>query len=161
MVYGLCAAVRRHFSYPLAGVFYATFFLPIVVSFRKSTQPAPSSPPATAFPLNCIRVPQRNYDHGRKQRNFKRLEPIYFSVGGRLGVNMSDAFRKIFTSLDGCNDPVLTDAAGAISCRLLVRSLHLTRLRELTPSQVSRISGQRQVMSGVSIDPVPRPRIYH
>ena len=33
---------------------------------------------------------------------------------------MGNAFRKEFTGFDGRDDPVLQEAAGAISCRLLV-----------------------------------------
>ena len=80
----------------------------------------PRSPPAPAFPPNWIRVPQRGYDYGRKQWNFERSEPISFSVNGRPGINMGDALRKSFAELDGRDDPVLQDAQGAISCRLLV-----------------------------------------
>ena len=160
MACGPHAVVRRHCSYPFVGAF--TKCPSKVFSFRKPTQPTPSSPPTTAFPLNRIRVPQRSYDHGRKQWNFKRLESISFSVDGRPGINIGDALRKTFTGLDGRDDPVLTDAAGAISCRLLVRlPLYSTRSLELIPSQVSRVSRQRQVMSGMSAKPVPRPRVDH
>jgi hypothetical protein len=152
------------------GAFFLSFrqcvrpapFLSNVSSLGKPIQPAPSSPPAAAFPSNRTRVPQRSYDHGRKQWNFKRLEPISFSVGGRSGMNMGDAFRKKIKGLDGPNDPVLTDSAGAISCRLLV-CLLLSSIRslELTPCQVSRVSGQRQVMSGMPTEPTPQLRIDH
>ena len=83
-------------------------------------QSATSPPLVTAPPLNCIKVPQRNYDHGRRQSGFERSEPISFSVNGRVGINMGDALRKEFTGLDGRDDPVLQEAASAISCRLLV-----------------------------------------
>ena len=77
---------------------------------------------ATTFPFDWIKVPQRSYDHGRKQWDFKPLEPIPFSTGGRPGVNLGDALRKKFTDLDGQDDPMLQDVAGAILCRLLVRA---------------------------------------
>jgi hypothetical protein len=86
------------------------------------TQPAPSLPPAATLPLNWIRVPQRGYDRGRNQSSFKRLRTVYFSVDGRPGINVGDALRKTFKGLDGRDDPVLQDAAGAISCRFLVSS---------------------------------------
>lgn len=86
----------------------------------EATQPAPHLSSAMAFPPDWIRVPQRNYDHGRKQWNFKPLEPITFSTSGRPGVNLGDALRKKFADLDGRDDPMLQGAAGAISCRLLV-----------------------------------------
>jgi hypothetical protein len=63
-------------------------------------------------------VPQKDYRS--KQWSSKRLNPVSFSVNGRPGVNMGDALRKTFVGLDGQDDPVLTDATGAISCRLLV-----------------------------------------
>jgi len=89
---------------------------------RKKKQSLPSPPSATGFPLNWIKVPQKSYDHGRKQSNFKRLKPVSFGVGGRPGVNLGNALRKEFVGLDGRDEPVLQDAAGAISCRLLVGS---------------------------------------
>jgi len=81
--------------------------------------PAPSLPLAATFPLNWIKVPQRSYDHGRKQWSFKRLESVSFSVGGRPGINLGDALHKTFEGLDNRDDPVLQDASGAISCRFL------------------------------------------
>jgi len=70
-------------------------------------------------------------------------DPIPFSVNGRPGINVGDALRKEFTGLDGQDDPVLDEAAGAISCRLLVSLLRSSvRPLELIPSQVPRISGQ-------------------
>ena len=104
--------------FPLVCFTRCFFFFPKVSSFRKPTQPVPSSPPVTAFLPNWIKVPQRNYRS--KQWNFKRLNPISFSVDGRPGVNMGEALRKACADLDGWDDPVLMDAAGAISCRLLV-----------------------------------------
>ena len=86
----------------------------------EQTQPATSSSRITTPPPDWIRIPQRIYDHGRKQLNFNPLEPISFSMNGRPGINMGDALRKAFTGLDGRDEPVLPDAAGAISCRLLV-----------------------------------------
>lgn len=57
---------------------------------------------------------------------------------------MGDALRKVFTGLDGRDDPVLQEATGAISCRLLV-GLRWSSIRplELTPPQVPGIPGQR------------------
>jgi serine/threonine protein kinase len=76
--------------------------------------------PVTPFPPNWIRVPQRSYDHGRKRWGSERLESIPFSAGGRPGINIGDALRMRFMGLDGRDDPVLQDASGVISCRLLV-----------------------------------------
>ena len=94
-----------------------------VCSSLKQTQQALSSPPVTALPPDWIRVPQRVYNHGTKQWDFRPSEPVFFSTGGRPGVNLRDALRKKFNDLDGQDDPVLQDSAGAISCRLLVGSL--------------------------------------
>jgi hypothetical protein len=124
-------------------------------SFRKPTQRAPPSPPATIFPPNWSRVPQRNY--GGKRWNLKRLEPISFSMNGRPGINMGAALRKIYAGLDGRDDPVLQGASGAISCRLLVGLLQFSvrppiRLLELTASQVPGVSGQHQFTPGTSAE---------
>jgi hypothetical protein len=162
MVWGCHTVARRHSPYLLAGVFYPMPLLSNAFSFRKPTQPTPSSPLAITFPSNRTMVPQRRYDHGKKQWDFNQLESISFSVDGRPGINMGDALQKTFTGLDGRDDPVLTDAAGAISCRLLVRLLwSSTRSLELTASQVSRISRQRQVMSGMSAEPALQQRVDH
>lgn len=71
-----------------------------------------------------------NYGHGHKQRKFQPLEPVSFSVGDRQGINMGDALRKIYVGLNGRDDPVLQDTAGATSCRFLVG-----------PSVVHEVSG--------------------
>ena len=117
------------------------------------TQPTPSSPPVTALPPDWIKVPQRDYDHGRKQRNFERLAPIFFSVNGRPGINLGDALRKTSTGLDGRDDPVLQEATSTISCRLLVRLLWSSSrpLARLTLSPVPRVSSQ-QFVPGMSAE---------
>ena len=103
---------------PLVRPTQCVFFWTLLISGL--TQPTAPSPPVPTLPLNWIKVPQRNYDHGRKQWNFKASEPIYFSVNGLPGMNMRDALRKTFTGLDDRDDPVLQETSGAISCRLLV-----------------------------------------
>ena len=65
-------------------------------------------------------VPQRVYKYGDKQRNFKKADPIPFSVDGLPGINMGNALRKKFKGLDGRDNPMFQNAAGAISCRFLV-----------------------------------------
>lgn len=90
------------------------------------TQPISSSPSVTALPPLWIKVPQRIYDQGKKQWDFKASEPISFSVDGLPGINMRDALRKTCTGLDGLDDPVLQETAGAISCRLLVGLLRFS-----------------------------------
>jgi hypothetical protein len=73
---------------------------------------------------------------------------------------MGDALRKTFTGLDGRDDPVLEDAAGAISCRLLVGLLGFpTRPLELILFQVPRVSSQQQLVPGMSTEPITLPRV--
>lgn len=92
-------------------------------SASTSLPPPIPSPQATAFPPpNWRKIPQKAYDHGRKQWYYTPLKSISFSVNGRLGVNMGNALRKRFTDLDGRDDLVLQDASRAISCRSSVRS---------------------------------------
>lgn len=69
---------------------------------------------------NWFEVPQRVYEHGRRQWDFRQSEPISFSVGGLRGINMGEALRKQFTGLDGRDDSMLQNTTGTISCRLLV-----------------------------------------
>ena len=97
-------------------------------SRSEPAQPVPSAPSVTPLQSNWIKVPQRDYDRGRKRWNFERLAPIVFNVNGSPGINLGDALRKTFTGLDGRDDPVLQEAAGAISCRLLVG--HIVVFRE-------------------------------
>ena len=54
-------------------------------------------------------------------RSFYQLGEITFSVNKAHGINMRDAFGRIFTGLDGRDEPVLENANGPVSCRLLVR----------------------------------------
>jgi hypothetical protein len=92
------------------------------VIYSASTLPPISSPQAVTFPPpNWHMIPQKPYGRRQNHRNFVPLESIYFSVNGHPGMNMGDAFRKMFTGLDGRDDPVLQDASKVISCRLLVR----------------------------------------
>jgi len=86
-------------------------------SFHKHQSP-PHPPPAPT--PKWVEVPQRVYEHGRRQRDFKRSEPILFSVNDLPGINMGDALRKHFTGLDGRDDPMFKTTTGAISCRFLV-----------------------------------------
>jgi len=66
------------------------------------------------------KIPQRPYNHGPKQRDFRPSQPITFSVNGLPGVNMGAVLSKRFTALDGRDDPVLQGAGSSISCRLEV-----------------------------------------
>ena len=115
-----------------------------------TTQLSPPSTSAAAFPANWIRVPQRNYNHGCKQYDFKLLEPIPFSTKDHPGINLGDALRKNCTRLSGKNDQILQATSAVSSCRLLVKFLHNSSVRaaELTQSRVSRLPGQRQFVPG-------------
>lgn len=72
-----------------------------------------------------VEVPQRVYNRGQRQWNFKQTETIYFNMDGFPGINLWDAFQKHFMGLHGSDDPMFQnqDTAGAITCRFLVLSL--------------------------------------
>jgi hypothetical protein len=75
---------------------------------------------ATFPPPGWLEIPQTAYTYGVKQFDFTPLEPILFYVNGRPGVNMGQALRKVFTGLDGRDDPMLLQNTRlAVSCRLL------------------------------------------
>ena len=78
--------------------------------------PAPAPAPAQEW----VQIPQRVYDLGRRQWNYRDSEPISFSVNGFPGINMHDALRRHFADLDNRDELMFQDAAGAISCRFLV-----------------------------------------
>ena len=101
------------------------------------TQPTSSSPSVTTPPRNWIKIPQRNYDHGRRQWDFKASQPISFTANGLPGINMRDALRKTFVGLDGLDDPVLQETSGAISCRLLVGSLRFSIRPPIRPPELT------------------------
>ena len=86
------------------------------------TQSSSPHPSAATFPANWIKIPQRSYDYGRKQFDFKRLDPISFSTKDHPGINLGDALRKNCTRLNGKSDPMVQAASRVASCRLLVRS---------------------------------------
>ena len=91
-----------------------------------STSPSPPLPPpqaATSPPPGWHLIQQKSYVYGRKQWDYAPSESIPFVVNGFPGMNMGDAFRKMFTDLNGRDDLVLQDASGTISCRLSVRLL--------------------------------------
>jgi len=78
----------------------------------------PSSPPTLT--LRWFEIPQRLYENGHRQCDFRQSDPISFSVYGVPGINMGDAFRKHFTGLDDRDDPMFQTTAKTISCRFLV-----------------------------------------
>ena len=129
----------------------------------KVTQPVTSLPLTTTFPIDWIRIPQRVYDHGRKQRNFKPSEPILFSTNGHPGINLGDALRKRFTGLDGRDDPMLPVPARAISCRLLVgfSCCLSTIVAELNPLQVPRLPRLRSIVPGKTSPSIMLSHVNH
>ena len=96
---------------------------------HSSVQLIPPSPPAPSTPPSLIKIPQRDYDYGRKQKSFKPLEPIIFSTNNSPGMNLGDALHKDFKGLDGRDEPMLQGTRGAISCRLLVSLSRLLPLK--------------------------------
>jgi len=92
-----------------------------VCSAQTSLSP-PAPPPQTAASpppkSNWHKIPQKIYDHGRKQWDYTPSEGISFEVEGCPGMNMGDALRKRFTGLVGRDDLVLRDAGSVILCRL-------------------------------------------
>ena len=117
-----------------------------------SISPPPSPPPSpqiTLFlPPKWHEIPQRLYEHGRKQWDHRPSDPILFQMKGSPGVNMGNALRKKFAGLEGRDDLVLQDAKKAISCRFLVR-LSFTLRRERSDKSAS---------SSPDIRPTSRPR---
>lgn len=92
------------------------------VCSASSSLPLPVLPPQTATspPSNWHKIPQRVYDHGRKQWDYTPSGCISFGVNDRPGMNIGDALRKRFMDLVGRDDLVLQDAGSVISCRLSV-----------------------------------------
>jgi len=71
---------------------------------------------------------------------------------------MGDMLREVWVDLDGRDDPVLQDAAGAISCRFLVSSSSVFRRTfRLTPSKVLWIPRLQWSVSGMTAAPVVPP----
>jgi len=87
------------------------------------TPPVPPPQTAALPPPIWHKIPQKVYDHGRKQWDYTPSDCISFGVNGYPGMNMRDALRKRFTDLVGRDDLVLRDAGSVISCRLSVRLL--------------------------------------
>ena len=68
-----------------------------------------------------MRIPQKRYTQRNGNKSCLRLEEISFSIGNTPGINLRAALAQVFTGLDGRDDPVLEDANGPVSCRILVR----------------------------------------
>jgi len=81
---------------------------------------SPPSPQVATFlflPPKWHQIPQRRYE--QKQWDYSPVASILFPVNGYPGINMMDAFRKKFATLEGWEDPVLEDAGKTFSCRIL------------------------------------------
>lgn len=97
---------------------------PSLCTVFSASASTPQSQVATFPPLNWRKIPQKSFDRGQKQWDFKASAPVSFSMNGFPGVNMRDALDDRFTDLDGRDDIILQDTPRkAISCRLSVRSL--------------------------------------
>lgn len=68
------------------------------------------------LPSHWVKVPQDEYDYGRRQRDFEPSNPVYFTTGDCPGVNLQDALNKEFTGLVDPNEELLAHTA-AILCR--------------------------------------------
>ena len=108
--------------------------------------PIPASQTAPSYSPNWRKIPQKVYDYGKKQWNFRPSKPILFHVNGYPGVNMGDALRKKFTGLDGRDDLILQDAQDAISCRLWVRSSCQLPLHTGTDGLINSSPGTRAIV---------------
>ncbi|KAF9784645.1 hypothetical protein BJ322DRAFT_1109355 [Thelephora terrestris] len=80
---------------------------------------APVSSPPLPVHLHWRKIPQERYIPKMGDKSFLRLQGVTFSVNGTLGFNMKRALDQNFRGLDGRDRPVLEDANGPVSCRLL------------------------------------------
>lgn len=85
------------------------------------TDPANVSSLPLPMPNKWREIPQRRYTSRTGDTSFLQLQAVTFSVNGVPGFNMQHALDQVFVGLDGRDDPVLEDANGPASCRLLVR----------------------------------------
>lgn len=81
----------------------------------------PVSVLSLSVPMNWRQIPQRRYSPKVGNRSFSQLQAVAFSVNGVPGFNMQRAYNQVFSGLDGRDGPVLENANGPVSCRLLVR----------------------------------------
>jgi len=72
--------------------------------------------PVIFLPPKWHKIPQQPYN--QRQWDFRPAQDILFPVHGQPGVNMGDALRKRFTTLEGRDDLVLQGARTAFSCRI-------------------------------------------
>lgn len=73
------------------------------------------------LPIYWFKIPQKKYTQRTGDKSFSQLGEITFSVNNVRGINMRNALSRIFTGLHGRDEPVLENANGPVSCRLLVR----------------------------------------
>ena len=71
--------------------------------------------------MSWRRIPQQLYTPRMRDRYFLQLQSIAFGINGVPGFNMRRALNQDFVGLDDRDDPVLENANGPVSCRLLVR----------------------------------------
>jgi hypothetical protein len=81
---------------------------------------AKGSPLPLSIPINWRKIPQRRYATRTGDTSLLQSHVVPFSVNGVPGFNMKRAFDQVFVGLDGRDDPVLENANGPASCRLLV-----------------------------------------
>ena len=82
----------------------------------------PNLPPLLLpVPSNWRKIPQRQYTPRAGDTSFLQSQRVTFSANGVPGFNMQCALDQVFVGLDGRDDPVLENANGPASCRLLVR----------------------------------------
>ena len=85
------------------------------------TDPSKVPPlPPLLMPINWRKIPQPRYPSRTGDMAFLQSRRVTFSVNGVPGFNMQRALDQAFVGLDGRDDPVLENANGPASCRLLV-----------------------------------------
>jgi hypothetical protein len=89
----------------------------VVYEANVATVPSPPLP----VHIHWRKIPQERYIPKMGDKSFLRLQGVTFSVNETLGFNMKRALDQNFRGLDGRDRPVLEDANGPVSCRLLVR----------------------------------------
>ncbi|KAF9784643.1 hypothetical protein BJ322DRAFT_857334 [Thelephora terrestris] len=89
---------------------------PSVVS---ETDPANVSSLPSPMPINWRKIPQRRYTSRTGDTSFLQSHVVTFSVKGVPGLNMQHALDQVFVGLGGRDEPVLENANGPASCRLL------------------------------------------
>ncbi|KAF9784640.1 hypothetical protein BJ322DRAFT_1021354 [Thelephora terrestris] len=80
---------------------------------------AKASPLPFSISINLCKIPQRRYASRTGDTSFLQSHVVTFSVNGVPGFNMQHALDQVFVGLDGRDEPVLENANGPASCRLL------------------------------------------